>query len=348
MNPTEGLPYAHGIPISRGSIKTVPEDFIVEEILSFEPSGSGEHAMVHVEKWGENTDFIARELARFTGTKARDIGFAGLKDRHGRTTQWFSVQLPGQEDPDWTQFFGDHFKVIAHTRNDRKLRRGALNGNRFTLRIRDLDKEPRMLAERITAIQKCGVPNYFGPQRFGREGDNVDRALDLMRNPEQRINPHLRGIFLSSARSHLFNQILAKRVLLGSWNNAVCGDIYMFPDSKSHFEADAESQDIKERICDLRIHPSGPLVGKTPSVATLEAAKIEQEVFQDHQELMQGLISQDLESMRRPLRLVPLDLSWSELEPGVLELAFALPAGSYATTVLRELVKFDATQTPEV
>lgn len=348
MNPTEGLPFAHGAPISRGSIKTVPEDFIVEEILSFEPSGSGEHAMVHVEKWGENTDFIARELARFTGTKARDIGFAGLKDRHGRTTQWFSVQLPGKEDPDWAQFFGEHFKVIAHTRNDRKLRRGALNGNRFTLRIRDLDQEPRMLADRIAAIQNSGVPNYFGPQRFGREGDNVDRALDLIRNPDQRVNPHLRGIFLSSARSHLFNQILAKRVLLGSWNSAVCGDIYMFPDSKSHFEADAESQDIKERIHDLKIHPSGPLVGKTPSVATLDAAKIEQEVLQDHQELMQGLFSQDLESMRRPLRLVPYDLTWSERSTGDLELSFTLPAGSYATTVLRELVQFDATQTPEV
>jgi len=348
VDPTADLRYVHGKPTVRGTIKTTPEDFIVEEILSFEPSGSGEHAFVQVEKWGENTDFIARQLARFTGTKSRDTGFAGLKDRHGRTRQWFSVQLPGQEDPDWSQWQGENFRVLSHTRNDRKLRRGAIKENRFTLTLRDLDQPAESLMERVEAIAAAGVPNYFGPQRFGRDGDNVERALDLIRNPSTRINPNLRGIFLSAARSEIFNQILSERVLEGIWNQSVAGDVYMFPDSKSHFEADAEDPDIKERIQRKTIHPSGPLVGEKPSVATEKAAEIEHRVLCRYSELHEGLKAERLESLRRPFRLVPDQLSAETWEDGALRLYFNLPAGTYATTVLRELITFEASQQPEV
>jgi tRNA pseudouridine13 synthase len=348
VDPTARLRYVHGKPTVRGSIKTTPEDFIVEEILSFEPSGLGEHAFVQVEKWGENTDFIARHLARFTGTKSRDIGFAGLKDRHGRTRQWFSVQLPGKDDPDWSQWQGEQFRVLAHTRNDRKLRRGAIKENRFTLTIRDLDQPANGLMERVNAIAATGVPNYFGPQRFGRDGDNVERALDLIRNPSSRINPNLRGIFLSAARSEIFNQILSERVLEGIWNQAVAGDVYMFPDSKSHFEADADDEDIKERIQRKAIHPSGPLVGEKPSAATEKAAEIENRILSRFDEIHEGLKSARLESLRRPFRLVPDQLTAEALDDGSLRLHFSLPAGTYATTVLRELINFESSQQPEV
>jgi len=348
VDPTAQLHHVHGKPTVRGTIKTTPEDFIVEEILSFDPSGSGEHAFVHVEKWGENTDFIARQLARFTGTKSRDIGFAGLKDRHGRTRQWFSVQLPGQEDPNWSLWQGDQFRVLEHTRNDRKLRRGAIKENRFTLTIRDLDQPANQLLDRVKAIALTGVPNYFGPQRFGRDGDNVERALELFRNPSTRISPHLRGIFFSAARSEIFNQILSQRVSDGSWNRALSGDVYMFPDSKSHFEADANDEDIQDRIRRMVIHPSGPLIGVKPSTATESAAEIETQVLSRFAEIHEGLQSERLESLRRPYRLVPDQLSAEPLDDGALRIRFNLPAGAYATTVLRELVCFESSQHPEI
>lgn len=348
MDPTAQLHYVHGKPTVRGTIKTTPEDFIVEEILSFEPSGSGEHAFVYVEKWGENTDFIARQLARFTSTKSRDIGYAGLKDRHGRTQQWFSVQLPGQVDPDWSQWQGEQFRVLAHTRNDRKLRRGAIKENRFTLTLRDLDQPASQLLERVKAIGTTGVPNYFGPQRFGRDGDNVERALDLMRNPSMRISPHLRGIYFSAARSEIFNQILSQRVLDGSWNQAISGDVYMFPDSKSHFEANSDDEDIQDRIQRMVIHPSGPLVGEKPSVAKKKAAEIEARILSDFAEIHQGLQAERLESLRRPYRLVPQQVCANLLDDGALRIQFSLPAGAYATTVLRELMIFESSQHPEV
>lgn len=348
MDPTADLLYVHGKPIVRGSIKTTPDDFIVEERLSFEPSGTGEHAFVQVEKWGENTDFIARQLARFTGTKARDIGFAGLKDRHGRTSQWFSVQLPGKDDPQWPQFAGDQFRVLAHTRNDRKLRRGAIKENRFTLTINNLDNPAADLLNRIESIAAMGVPNYFGPQRFGRDGDNVDRALDLIRHPETRINPHLRGIFLSAARSEIFNQILSKRVGEGTWNVGIPGDVYMFSDSKSHFEAEADAEDTQRRIQKLEIHPSGPLVGERPSVASGKAAEIETTILSRYAEIYEGLKAERLESLRRPYRLVPENLAAECLDEGTLRLRFNLPAGTYATTVLREIIGFESSLQPEV
>lgn len=348
MEPTSRLPFVYGKPTINASIKVVPEDFIVEEILSFEPTGSGEHKFVHIEKWGENTDFIARQIARFTGIKARDIGFAGLKDRHGLTKQWFSVQLPGKGDPDWSSFKGEGFRVIGHTQNDRKLRRGALKGNRFTLRVRLIDPADYDLESRLQSVSEGGVPNYFGPQRFGRHGDNVEKALEMLDTPDQRMSPHIRGILLSSVRSEIFNQILASRVRMGNWNQGIAGDIFMFPDSKSHFSADPFSTETRSRIDAHQIHPSGPLVGKTPSIAGDVAGQIESEVMETQSRLVSGLAAADLESQRRPYRLVPEDFSWTTLDDGDLQLRFNLPAGSYATTVLRELFLMDASQTPEV
>lgn len=348
MDPTAQLAYVHGKPTVKGAIKTTPDDFIVQEILSFEPSGSGEHAFVYVEKWGENTDFIARQLARFTQTKSRDIGFAGLKDRHGRTSQWFSIHLPGREDPDWNEFQGEQFKALTSTRNDRKLRRGAIKVNQFTLTLRDLDQTASSLLSRLAAIQQKGVPNYFGPQRFGRDGNNVEQALELIRNPARRINPNLRGILLSAARSEIFNQILSERVRLGNWDQSIPGDVYMFCDSKSHFEADADAEDIKERIQQKIIHPSGPLVGENPSGARAEAAEIENRILGNFIELREGLRAEKLDSLRRPYRLIPGCLTSTIPDDRSLTIQFTLPAGAYATTVLRELIAFEASQQPEI
>lgn len=348
MNPTEDLPFAHGTPQLRGSIKLVPEDFIVDEILSFIPSGHGEHALVRIEKWGETTDFITRELQRFTGVRARDIGFAGIKDRHGRTIQWFSIPLPGKPDPDWGQFKGEGYRVIESTRNDRKLRRGALSGNRFQLTLREVQGNWSELENKLETISEHGVPNYFGPQRFGRDGQNVERALNLIRNPDTRISPHLRGLYLSAARSLIFNHILARRVSDQSWNQAISGDVFMFQDSKSFFSADACDPVTLERVRLKEIHPSGPLVGKLPSSAVDDALEHENHVIDTFPELHDGLVRLELESMRRPYRLWPALMSWKHETEDRLHLEFQLPAGSYATTVLREIISFNLNDTIEV
>jgi len=334
----EFLPYAHGAPAAHGAIKCRAEDFVVEETLGFEPTGSGEHAFLRIQKRGENTDFLARQIARFVGVPRQAVSYAGLKDRHGVTVQWFSVHLPGRAGPDWTGLNSESVTVLETTRNERKLKNGALKGNRFRLTIRDLQGEPAELEARLAAIAADGVPNYFGPQRFGRDGGNLDRALAWFRGESVPHDRHLRGIYLSAARSLLFNAVLARRVNAATWNQAIPGDVFMFPDSHSFFSAELDARTL-QRIADCAIHPSGPLWGKGENPAGEQALRIEQAVAGQYREFAAGLEAEGMEIARRPLRLMASDLR-SSLADDVLELGFELPAGAYATTVLREVVRF--------
>jgi tRNA pseudouridine13 synthase len=332
------LPYAHGAPPAKGQIKTRPEDFIVEEVLGFEPSGSGEHAFLRIQKRGENTDYLARQIAKFASVPRPAVSYAGLKDRHGVTVQWFSVHLPGKVGPDWAGLNSDTVTVLETTRNDRKLKRGALKGNRFRLVIRNLQGDPAELDTRLAEIAAEGIPNYFGPQRFGRDGGNLDSALALFRGEFTPRDRQLRGIYLSAARSLLFNAVLARRVEAGTWNQAIPGDVFMFPDSHSFFSADLDERTL-QRLTDRSIHPSGPLWGKGDSPAQDQALRLERAVAEQHREFAAGLEAEGMEIARRPLRLMANELRWSVANE-VLELSFDLPAGAYATTVLRELVDF--------
>ncbi|NJD06758.1 MAG: tRNA pseudouridine(13) synthase TruD [Methylococcaceae bacterium] len=332
------LPYAHGTAPAKGTIKSQPEDFIVEEVLGFEPSGSGEHAFLRIQKKGENTDFLARQIAKFAGVPRSVVSYAGLKDRHGVTVQWFSVQLPGKAGPDWAGLNSDTITVLEATRNDRKLKKGALRGNRFHLVIRDLEDDAGALGERLQRIAADGVPNYFGPQRFGRNGGNLDSALAMFRGEFVPRDRHLRGIYLSAARSFLFNAVLAQRVKAGNWNQAIPGDVFMFPDSHSFFSADLDERTL-QRVADQQIHPSGPLWGKGDSPAQGDALALEQAVAGQYREFADGLEAEAMEPACRPLRLIANDLRWS-LNDAVLELSFSLPAGAYATTLLREAIDF--------
>ncbi|MGZ8217596.1 tRNA pseudouridine(13) synthase TruD [Methylomagnum sp.] len=341
-NPTLALPHAHGGPVGTGQIKTAPEDFVVEEILGFDPSGDGEHEFLRVEKRGENTEYVARQLARFAGIPARNVGYAGLKDRHGRTIQWFSVQLPGKAGPDWTQLGSESIRVLDVARNNRKLKKGAAFGNRFELTVRELAGDRAALEQRLSQIAEQGVPNYFGSQRFGWDGQNLERARELFDGTAGRMDPHKRGIYLSAARSEIFNQLLARRVADGTWNRAIPGDAFMFGDSRSFFKEEL-TPDILQRVADKAIHPSGVLWGVGESAATDEASAIEQAVAAELGEFCRGLEQFEVETARRPLRLCPEEMRWEfpESEPATLRLSFALPAGAYATTLLRELVGSD-------
>jgi tRNA pseudouridine13 synthase len=340
-DPTTDLPYALGGPVGAGSVKQAPEDFIVEEILGFQPSGEGEHVFLFIEKRGENTDYVARQLARHAGVPARQVGYAGLKDRQGLTRQWFSIQLPGMQDPDWTTFESDAVRILEVGRNARKLRKGAAGGNRFELTIRDLEAPDESVEERLATITAVGVPNYFGPQRFGREGRNLERALELFADSRMRVDPHQRGLYLSAARAEIFNRILGARVRAGNWNRAIPGDVFMFADSHSFFKPEPLAEDTVQRVRHRAIHPSGVLWGTTPSTATGEAMAIEQETTRALSAYTTGLERMGVATARRPFRLCPDNLAWTWPSPNTLRLTFNLPSGAYATTLLRELLRCD-------
>ncbi len=334
------LPYAHGGPAATGKIKRKPEDFIVEEILGHDPTGEGEHVFVKIRKRGENTDYLARQIAKYAGLPKMAVSYAGMKDRHAVTTQWFSVHVPGKREVDWSGLESETVSVLEAVRHNRKLKKGALKGNRFEITVRELEGDKRLLQKRLAQIKTEGVPNYFGPQRFGREGNNLVQAEALFKGEFRPRDRNLEGILLSAARSEIFNRVLARRVEAGEWNRAIDGDVFMFEGSNSFFR-DGLTEEIHCRIGRMEIHPSGPLWGKDASPASGEALAIEQETAAGLSALREGLERAGMETARRPLRLSVPDLAWDFIESNALRLSFALPAGAYATVVLREAVDFD-------
>ncbi len=330
-------PYVYGQPSGHGKIRSVPEDFIVTENLAFEPSGMGEHVFLQVEKTGENTDYVARLLARFANVRQRDVSFAGLKDRHAVTTQWFSVWLPGKADPDWTQFETDSIKVLHTVRHARKLKRGVLSGNSFKLVIREWQGDKDKIIRQLEAIKTNGIANYYGAQRFGNDGQNVNKALGLFLGA--KTGREQRSLYLSAARSYLFNQVLACRVSRISWNQPVAGDTYLFDLSHSCFKSELPDAEIIRRLAAKEIHPSGVLWGRGDADVSADALSIEQEIIDAYPELAQGLIACAVAKERRPLRVNVQDLYWRFVNDTTLELGFTLPAGSYATSVLREIIE---------
>lgn len=333
---THRLPYVYGAPSATGRLRSIPEDFKVYENLPFIPSGEGEHVFLQIEKTGENTEAIARQLARFAEVSQRDIGYAGLKDRHAVTTQWFSVWLPGKPEPDWSAMETPFLKVLQNVRHSRKLKRGVLTGNRFQITIRDWQSDNNKLIEQLTSIKNDGIANYFGEQRFGHEGRNVEKALEMFKGV--KVKREQRSIYLSAARSYLFNLILSERVAQGTWNKALAGDIFLFEGSQSCFKTDLPDADILSRIAAKAIHPSGVLWGKGDFDTAADAWAIEHQVIEQNKEISQGLIADGLEKSRRSLRVNVDDLTWSFVDQTTLLLTFSLPAGSYATALIRELI----------
>ncbi|KJV05763.1 tRNA pseudouridine(13) synthase TruD [Methylocucumis oryzae] len=333
---TTDWPYVYGKPSGQGLIKQHPKDFIVEEIASFEPSGTGEHQFIWLEKEGQNTEFVAKQLARFANVKPRDIGYAGLKDRHALTRQWFSVWLPGAlNQPDWTQCNIPGVRFVQITRHARKLKTGVLSGNRFQLTIRDWQGDKAETEVRLLAIKQHGMANYFGEQRFGHEGQNISKAL-LMFNGAKTSKTD-RSLYLSAVRAFLFNQVLARRVLEQNWNQPLPGDCLGFADSHSWFRIEQPDATIQQRVANHEVHPTGLLFGKSSHVYSGVAPELEADVLAHYPELTQGLIDCGLEADRRVLRVSLADLTW-QIEPNVLHLCFSLPPGSYATALLRELI----------
>jgi tRNA pseudouridine13 synthase len=291
-------------------------------------------------KDGWTTLAAAEVLSRWAGVSVRQVGFAGQKDRHAVTEQWFSIQLPGRPDPniDWDWPAG--LEITKRARHDRKLRRGALLGNHFQITIRECSGEREKIDQRLKMIALNGVPNYFTEQRFGRAGENVQRAKDFFAG---RYHParSSRSMLISAARSSVFNQILAARVRDKSWNQPQRGDLMMLSGSHSVFLIEDVDAEITQRVRQGDLHPSGSLPGETGKLVVEGAVReLEDRVACQQPELMQGLIKQRVKAARRSLRVIPEGLGSLWLDDTTLKLDFALPAGSYATAVLRELFEY--------
>ncbi|MEO4047545.1 tRNA pseudouridine(13) synthase TruD [Pseudomonas sp. CAU 1711] len=341
-------PRAHGEACGQAVLKAVAEDFQVDEVLDIPLSGQGEHLWLWVEKRGLNTEEAARRLARAAGVAQRAISYAGLKDRQALTRQWFSLHLPGKNDPDLARAEDDSLRVLKAVRHSRKLQRGAHAANGFTLRLTRLQADREQLERRLQRIKAQGVPNYFGLQRFGFGGGNIDEARHFAAEgklPEQR---NRRSRLLSAARSLIFNRVLAVRVAEGSWNVAQVGDLLAFSGSRSFFMA-GEAECADPRLAALDLHPSGPLWGAGASPAGGAVQALEQRIGALEGALADWLVAADMAHERRILRLPIADLSWHYPESDTLQLAFVLPAGCFATAVVRELVDLlpaEQTDTP--
>ncbi len=331
------LPCAHGAAVTGAQIRCRDDDFFVEELPGFEPSGAGEHLLLTVEKRGMNTAFAAKTLAQWAGVAESAIGYAGMKDRHAVTRQRFSVWLPKKCAPDLTTLESDELRVLEHAWHSRKLPRGALAGNRFVLVLREIDGVRDAIEARLRAMAALGVPNYFGEQRFGRGGNNVSQAVAMFAG--RRVKREERGMLLSAARSELFNRVLAARVVAGNWNQALAGDVWMLDGSHSVFGPEALTPQLQSRLEAFDIHPTAPLWGAGELRSDAAARELELTALQGDTatRLRTGLEQTGLRQERRALRLRPNQLQWRWCDDGALELEFTLPPGAYATTLLREL-----------
>jgi tRNA pseudouridine13 synthase len=302
------------------AIRSVPGDFLVTEQLGWQFSGDGEHDFLWIEKTGANTEWVARQLARHADVPARDVGYAGLKDRHAITRQWFSV--PRWNAPDWAVLDVEGVVVRDVQRHSKKLRRGAHQANAFEIVLRGdaIGDYADALAERVAIIREQGVPNYFGEQRFGHDGANLRLADDWAGG--KRLPRHKRSIAISTIRSFVFNEQLDARVRDGSWNILKAGDKANLDGSGSVFDVDEVDAELTRRCSDMDIHPTGVLVGDGTALGP--------------EPWREALARARVEPGTRSLRLGVADM---DCVPGgdAATVSFTLGRGAFATSVLREI-----------
>ena len=299
------FPRASKTTIVSGLIKQVTSDFFVEERMSLELSGEGEHVWLWVEKDGQNTEYVAGQLARFAQVRKMDVGLSGLKDRWAVTRQWFSVYLGNKAEPDWHRFECDGVKVLSFTRHNKKLRRGEHEANFFRIVVRELSQSAN-LDVALTEVEERGFPNYYGPQRFGFDGANLDRGVRYFEG-EIKASKSQRSFYLSAARSYLFNLNLAEHVDSNTWLDDKVG---------------------------------GPLYGDE-SPGDNELTPAERDILDAHPSLKKGIHKNRLRLERRPYVIVPNNMAW-QLDEDKLIVEFELPTGVFASSLLAEL--FDLSQ----
>ena len=324
-------------PKQTALLKAECADFVVKEQLGYDMSGDGEFVAVKVRKTDCNTLFVGEQLAKLAGISARNMSYAGLKDRKAVTEQWFSLQMPGQPTPDFSQFSLEGVEILEVTRHQRKIRIGSLQGNHFEILLRNAE-ETDELKERLDFLAKNGFPNYFTEQRFGSDGNNLTQALRWANGEIKVKDRNKRSFYLSAARSEMFNLIVSKRMELNLAQQILVGDVLQLNGSHSWFVVD-ESEDLaqlQQRLAQQDVLLTAPLIGEEEK----SAVDFEHEIFAQHQALFALMRQERMKAARRPILMQPQQFQW-KFEPNGLRLQFDLPAGSYATALIRELVNVE-------
>lgn len=339
------------LPGIGGRIKTHLEDFEVEEIPAYPPSGVGEHLYLWLEKRDMGAEYFVRQVARRLDVAVSEVGTAGMKDRRAVTRQMVSV--PAVAETRLNQLEGDGIRLLNVSRHGNKLKPGHLHGNRFRILVREVvaDAGERLLPL-LDRLRRDGLANFYGEQRFGRDGETVLLGLALLRQepPPGRANvrsPFLRKLALSAAQSALFNHYLARRLSDGLMRRVLPGD----PMARWPFGGLFVAEDVireQARLEAREIVPAGPMFGRKMFHAGTAAAEREEAVLRDA-----GLTPQafhgfgKLLSGTRRHNFVYVDDATATVEPEGVRLSFALPAGSYATVLLREITKSERLESGE-
>ncbi|QIM64430.1 tRNA pseudouridine(13) synthase TruD [Frederiksenia canicola] len=329
------LHFLLGKPQQAGRLKAEFADFIVKEELGYSLAGEGEFVAVKVRKTNANTLFVGEKLAEFAGVSAKNMSYAGLKDRHAITEQWFCLHLAGKAAPDFSQFQLDDVEILEITRHNRKIRVGSLDGNHFELLLRDV-VESDELTLRLDRLQAVGFPNYFTEQRFGRDGYNLTQAQRWAAGEIQVNDRKKRSFYLSAARSEIFNLIVSDRIAAGFVDQVLEHDIVQLAGSNSWFVAQAnELEELNKRLDSGDILLTAALIGENSLEQTV--SERERSIVAEQTLLLNLMKKARMNAARRAMLCKPENLRW-QFEPEGLRLQFFLPAGSYATGLVRELM----------
>ena len=337
-------PKAYPETTAHGILKLKPEDFQVDEIPLMSPKGEGEHIYLHIKKREVNTHWVARLLAEKFGVKEHDVSYAGQKDRYAVTTQWFSIYAPKVEmELESRPFPDEDIEILVQTRHSKKLRRGDLLGNRFNIVLRDIKTSEnsddlqndgnanlqQTIEDNLQKIKLNGVPNYFGLQRFGRGGGNMDQALAMLTGQRREKNRQKKSMYLSAARSYIFNEVLSARIAQGLWGKSLGGDIDISAN---------QTQDANKA--------TAPMWGRGRLNSQTETLVLEQEISEPLQDLCNGMEHAGLNQERREIVSSIENLQWQWLaknseedSSAALNISFALASGHYATSVLQEFIQ---------
>ena len=329
------LNYLLGTPQQTGRLKAEFADFIVREELGYPLAGEGEFVAVKVRKTNANTLFVGEQLAKFVGISAKNMSYAGLKDRHAVTEQWFCLHLAGKETPDFSTFECEDMEILEVTRHNRKIRTGALEGNYFELLLRDV-VETDELKQRLNQLQEIGFPNYFTEQRFGRDGHNLTQAQRWASGEISVKDRKKRSFYLSAARSEVFNLVVSQRIADQQMQTVLLGDYLQLAGSNSFFEVKAEDlMQSQQRLDENDVLLTAPLIGEN----SLEqnGNECEKVIVAQHKNLINLMKKERMNAARRAMLCKLQDLHW-QFEPEGLRLTFFLNSGSYATGLVRELI----------
>jgi tRNA pseudouridine13 synthase len=339
--------YLHGKPAGKATFKHIPQDFVVTETLPFELTGEGENLYILIEKVGLNTQQVCQHIAKVFGRRLRDVGYAGLKDKQSVSRQWFSIQANVTQEIDLSVLNTDQIQVIDSQRHGKKLKIGNLKNNRFDIRLRkvsDFDE----LSEQLEKVKSLGAPNYFGLQRFGFKGNNLNWA-NRWAGGETLRDKKIKSFALSAIRSFIFNEIVSVRLKNNNYLAPTAHDVFILSGSNSYFQMSEsdDKQDIVERLSQRDIAISVPLVGVADKKNPIALQAFEQEIVEKHAQWLALLIEQKVDELRRPVSLFPEAMIWKQEGDDML-ISFELPTGCFATSLLRECVNFREEQNENI